>query len=142
MKKRGSISDFTVLRDQELLASFRQELMENRGGSLDELFVRAVHRPASRFWVSELRAAEVISAMLRGEAPDNQLPKRREMYEEILRRVVEWQRGNPGRPLSDAVAEVVNSPAPEFYLSDLSAKVIIYRVRRAARDKRRSGDGD
>lgn len=138
MKKKGSISDFTALRNRELLASFRDVLATSRGVPLRDMFGLAVKRPASRFWVSEYRAAEVICAMLRGETIDNQLPQRKAMYDEIYRRVVEWRRENPGRPVSDAVTAVVNSAAPEFYLTEKSAKVIIYSLRR----KNKSGDND
>lgn len=127
-----------ALRDHELLMNFRRELAESRGVPLRELFGRAAKRPASRFWVSELRAAEVVSAMMRGVAPDNMMPQKLKMYEEILRRVEGIRARKPGHPLSDAVFEAVNSPAPEFYLTDDSARVIIYRLRarrKAAKNK-------
>ena len=129
MKKPGSTSDFMAARDRELLDCFKRELMESRGVPLRDMFGRAARRPASRFWVSELRAAEVISRMLRGESLDNATPQKRKMYEELMRRVVDWREKHPGHPLSDAVFAAVNSPAPEFYLTDKSAKVIIYRLR-------------
>ena len=135
MKKIGSISDFKTLRDKELLARFREELAESRGVPLRDLFGRAARRPASRFWVSELRAAEVVSKMLKGEETSNPVPQKARMYDEICRRVIEWQEKNPGRPLSDAVFEAVNSTAPEFYLTDQSARVIIYRLIKKRRER-------
>lgn len=130
MKKLGSTSDFTAQRDKELMAAFRQELIESRGVPLRELFGRAAKRPCSRFWVSELRAAEVISKMLQGVYPENTPPQKGRMYEEILKRVKEWRSHHPGQPLSNAIFEVVNSVAPEFYISEKSTRVIIYRLRR------------
>lgn len=91
MKKIGSTSDFTASRDKELLSAFRSELMESCGLPLRELFGRAVKRPCSRFWVSELRAAEVISKMLKGEMPENVVEQKRKMYNEILVRVQEYR---------------------------------------------------
>lgn len=135
MKKRGSTSDFMAQRDHELLMNFRKELMESRGIPLRELFGRAARRPASRFWVSELRAAEVISAMMRGVASEKMVPQKKRMYEELLRRVEAWRSDNPGRPLSDAIFEAVNSEAPEFYITDASARVIIYRLRANRRSR-------
>ncbi len=76
--------------------------------------------------------------MMRGVAPDNMMPQKLKMYEEILRRVEGIRARKPGHPLSDAVFEAVNSPAPEFYLTDDSARVIIYRLRarrKAAKNK-------
>lgn len=106
-----------------------------------DMFGMAARMPASRFWVSEVRAAEVISCMLRGEARDpKQCEQKRRMYDELFRRVVEWRQLNPGHPLSDAVFQAVNSPAPEFYLTEASAKVIIYAARRSGRRERKDTD--
>lgn len=129
MKKKGSNIEFLVARDRELHRHFIDILQNSVGVPLRDMFGMAARRPCSRFWVSEVHATEVIAAMLRGERPLRQLPKRAEMYDELLRRVVEWRRIHPGHPLSDAVFACVNSPAPEFYLTDKSARVIIYNIR-------------
>lgn len=133
MKRRGAISDFTAQRNRELLQTFHRLLRDSRGVALGELFGMTARSPASRFWVSELRAAEVISAMMRGEQFDNQVPQKRRMYEELYRRVKSYMGAHAGCRLSDAVFAAVNSPAPEFYLTDKSAKVIIYELRRNRR---------
>lgn len=139
MKKRGSTSDFTGERDRELYAAFLEELRTTRDIPLRELFARAASRPASRFWVSERRAADVISAMLRGANPDSvekMYPRRREMYEEILRRVRAKMNADPTLCMTHAVDEAVCEPAPSFYLTDESARCIIYRIRRRVRAAR------
>lgn len=135
MKKLGSTSDFICERDRELMAAFRNVLIESDGIALRDMFGMAARRPCSRFWVAERRCAEVISRMLRGDTLPDTPPQKRRMYEEILRRVTAWRRRNPGRPLSDAVFAAVNSPAPEFYLTDRSAREIIYRIRRNAKKR-------
>ena len=83
MKKKGSKSDFTRQRDRELYAHFMDILSESRGVTLGEMFAMAARRPASRFWVSETRAAIVIGAasggvsvlnvILKHSVPDNDL---------------------------------------------------------------------
>lgn len=129
MKKTGSTSDFLPTRNRELLQTLRRLIMTTGGVPLGALYAMAAQSPCSRFWVSEKRAAEVISRMMRGEDMDvNSLPLRNKMYRELLRRVQEWQAQNPGRPLTDAVFAAVNSPAPEFYVTPESAKVIISRI--------------
>lgn len=141
MKKRGSTSDFIAQRNRELLRCFRYVLETSRGVALRDMFGMAARMPASRFWVSEVRAAEVISRMLKGECQDpKQCEQKRRMYDEIFRRVVDWRRLNPGHPLSDAVFHAVNSPASEFYLTDASAKVIIYAARRSGKRERKDTD--
>lgn len=107
----------------------RRLIMTTEGVPLGGLYAMAAQSPCSRFWVSEKRAAEVISRMMRGEDTDvKSLPLRNKMYRELLRRVQEWQAQNPGHPLTDAVFAAVNSPAPEFYVTPESAKVIISRI--------------
>lgn len=139
MKKAGSTSDFTEARNKELLRAVRRLVVESRGLSMAEVYGHAVCQPCSRFWVSERRAAEVISRMLHGENPDwKSFPLRRKMYGELYRRVTAWREENPGHPLSDAVFAAVNSPAPEFYLTPQSAAVIVSRVMKRNAERRRA----
>lgn len=132
MKKKGSTSDFATQRDKELYAAFRDILCNSRGVALADMFGMAAKRPASRFWVSEERAAQVVSWMLRGasqEKIESMVAQRRAMFEEIYRRVRALMADDPSLCMTHAVNEVVASPAPEFYLSPKSARVIIYRIR-------------
>ncbi len=129
MKKLGSKSDFIPQRNKELLDAFKQELYQLGSISNDRIFSRAAHRTASRFWVSEQRAAVVVSKMMKGDNLQSMNRKKREMYFEIFRRVMDIRKKNPKTTIYDAVFEVVNSPAPEFYLTDKSARVLIYQIR-------------
>lgn len=129
MKKKGSIVEFREQRDRELLKAFRTQLLKLGTLPLNELFTRAAMMPASRFWVSERRAMIVMSQMLKGDRLTTMNPKRREMFYEIFRRVREILDLNPGITLTEASFRVVNSPAPEFYLTPKSARAMIYRLR-------------
>lgn len=129
MKKKGAVSDFTKQRNEELKNAFKAQLYLLGTIPTEELFTRAAKMPASRFWVSERRAAEVISKMLKGDMMFGMNPKKREMYIEILIRVREEMRREPGITVTEATFRAVNSPAPEFYLTPKSARVIIYRIR-------------
>lgn len=137
MKKRGSISEFTDDRNRELHHCFISVLRLHSGLSLREMFGVVAACPASRFWVSEPRAHDVISLMLRGRSAGKMLPKRREMFEEILRRVRRRMADRPGLCLKHAVGEVILEPAPEFYMTAESVRTIIYDMRRKARLIRR-----
>lgn len=135
MKKKGSKSDFIEQRDRELYAHFREVLRTARDVSLRDMLAMAASRPVSRFWVSEPRAAVVVGALLRGETGvlDTMYPKRREMYEEIFRRVCAMMEADPGLCMTHAVDAVVCSPAPESYLTAEGAKAIVNRMRRRLR---------
>lgn len=133
MKKKGSTSDFARQRDRELYESFKQVLATSRGVALRDMFGMAAARPASRFWVSEERAAAVIGAMMRDgvePATAGMFAGRRAMYEELFSRVIAKMTADPSLCMTHAVGEAVCEPAPCFYLTDKSAKVIIYRIRR------------
>ena len=64
MKKLGSTSDFTEARNKELLRAVRRLVMDPSCKSMTEVYARAVMEPCSRFWVSEMRAADVISNII------------------------------------------------------------------------------
>lgn len=100
---------------------------------LRRMFGAAARRPCSRFWVSEARAAIVVSAMLRDEAPPRMYERKLEMYREICRRVRLKMERDPGLCLTHAVNETIYEEAPEFYLTDESARSIIYRMRQRRR---------
>lgn len=102
-----------------------------------EFYTRVVKSPCSRFWVSEMRAAVVISLMLRGKCPDDMLPEKRRMYEAIYSRVTEIMKGREDMCLSHAVEEAVWSPAPEFYMAPETARKVIRRMQRQTKERRR-----
>lgn len=129
MKKKGSKQDFTAHRNHELVAAFRQAMEGTEVTDVRKLFRRVVQTPASRFWVSEYRAADVISRMLRGDTIEDMNRKKRDMYREIFIRTIGWMKACPGISRINATQMAVHSPAPEFYMTPDSARVIIYRLR-------------
>lgn len=129
MKKPGSIVEFSTQRDKELLEAFRKQLHFLGTLSMDEIFLRTSMMPSSRFWVSEHRAATVVSKMLKGDLISSMNPKKREMFFEIFRRVKKELEKKPKMTLTEAVFRVVNSPAPQFYLTQKSTRAMIYRIR-------------
>ncbi len=133
MKKKGSVSDFSGQRNAELEAAFRRVAAMRHVTSTREIFRRVAASPASRFWVSEQRAAEVIGRMLKGDNLDSMRPKRRQMFLRILELALAFRRANPGASLTAAAFHAVNSPAPEFYITPESARVIYCRSRRKRR---------
>lgn len=118
MKKTGNTCDFAEERDAALMAAYRRELRESDHVSLDSISEGVARRPCSRFWVSEERAVSVVSAMLRGiNITERMHASKRRMYDEIYRRFLIVRSRRPTASLVSAVAEVIYTEAPEFYLS-------------------------
>lgn len=138
MKKKGSVVEFSGERDREILQCYRSCIKER--DVIDfTVYDDIVEMPASRFWVSEPRAAAVVSSMLRGDDIPGMNSERRRMYEEIMRRVVILRDENPKMSLTRAVFNVVNSEAPRFYISAFTARSIIYRLQRGGRTFQKGG---
>ena len=66
MKYFGSILEFTRERNEDLMRVYREKLSEASIIVMPVIFELVAQSPSSRFWVSEERAAIVISAMAAG----------------------------------------------------------------------------
>lgn len=138
MKHLGNVSDFKPLRDAELMRAFRRELIKAHYIYLPDIYTNIVEQPASRFWVSEERAAIVVAQLAKGYTLPSMRYQRREMMMEIYRRYKEMRKQHPRTPLNRLVAIIVNQPAPKHYLAPNSAREIIARYKRkGAKDERK-----
>ena len=126
MKKKGSICEFTEERDSDLLKCFRRRLAQVHLINLDRIFAEVADMPARRFYVSEFRAAVVIRHHLRHGEWNVKGKRRREMFAEIERRVLAILQKYPDTRFDDALCEVINSPAPCFYLTARSCRTLLY----------------
>lgn len=129
MRKHKAKFPYSAERDKELLRAFRSELSECRHILMDDIYKRIVKRPCSRFWVTEERAAIAVSLMLHGERVCSSGAKL-SMFREIFRRYLIERARQPGRSMASIVERIVNSPAPEFYISPSRAKSILLRARK------------
>ena len=73
--------------------------------------------------------------MMRGDSLHKMRPTTREMYLEIYRRVCSIKKEQPNKPLSEIVFQVVGQPAPQFYLTPDSARVIVTKIKRRFYEK-------
>ncbi len=138
MKSFGSILSFTRERNAALLKAYRQHIRTVRIVRLNEIGEKIVNSPSPRFWVSEERAAAVVSLIIRGKPVlDTMRPSKREMFLEIHRRVVALKKIHPDWTLSQLVFEVVNSPAPKFYMEASSALIRLFKIRNGWYDTQR-----
>lgn len=135
MKNFGSILDFTEQRNDDLMRAYRRQLAAARTVVMPEIFELVAASPARRFWVSEERASIVVSAMESGRPVPRMRSNKREMFEEIYRRYLLRRAENPGASTFRLVSEIVNQPAPKFYLTPRTVGELIYRIKKGWYDR-------
>lgn len=129
MKYFGSILDFTQQRNADLLRAFRTLVADADYIVMPDIFQRLAESPASRFWVSEERAATVVSAMLAGRPLPRMRRCKHEMFQEIFRRFLIARELHPDETIPSLVADIVNQSAPKFYLTPRTVGQFIYRIK-------------
>ncbi len=140
MSRQRTNAEYGADRDAALLSLFdRMMASAPADSSINSIFEDLARQPAPRFYVSELRAIRVISAMRRGNMSlKGVTDSRHRLYAEINSRVECLLGQHPDMCLADAVVEAVNSPAPEFYMEPSSVKVTVYNLLRRRRMARRA----
>lgn len=129
MKYYGSILDFTQERTQELMRVYQEELSKAGYIVMPKIFEQVANSPCSRFWVSEERAAIVISTLLAGKVIPNMRKNKREMFDEIFRRFLIAREQYPEKSIYALAIMVVNQPAPKFYMTPRTVGELIYRIK-------------
>lgn len=122
--------DFTRERNEDLMRVFHVHISDVEFIVMPEIFQKVADSPASRFWVSEERAAIVVSMMLAGRPLPRMRDNKREMFEEIFRRVVAIRQHEPEASVYELVSRVVRQPAPKFFLTARTVGEIIYRIKK------------
>lgn len=136
MKYHGCILEFTDERNDELMRAFREAINKRTFIDITEISEEVVNMPCSRFWVSEERAMVVVTALIKGKPVlDAMRPTKREMFQEIYNRVLDYQKHFPDASLFELVLKAVNSPAPKFYMTPRSAMEIIYKIKNGFYEK-------
>lgn len=131
MKHQGSKCDYAEERNNDLMRAFVEEIENCDNIVLPQVLSRVVNKPSKRFWVSAERAAIVVSSMMRGNTLENMhYSERREMFQEIYRRVTTLKEKYPHKSIYELTCQVVYEPAPKFYLTTGSAKVFIHRTKK------------
>lgn len=135
MKYFGSILDFTRERNKDLMRVYHEKLAEASIIVMPVIFELVAESPASRFWVSEERAAIVISAMAAGKPMPRMRSNKREMFNEIYRRYLIMRKDCPDKSVYEIVTKIVNQPTPKFYLTPRTVGEFIYRIKNGWYDK-------
>ena len=129
MKYYGSILDFTQERNQELMRVYQEKLSKAGYIVMPKIFEQVANSPCSRFWVSEERAAIVISTLLAGKVIPNMRKNKREMFDEIFHRFLIAREQYPEKSIYALAIMVVNQPAPKFYMTPRTVGELIYRIK-------------
>lgn len=136
MKYFGSTVEFTRQRNADIMRVFRQKLVEADFIRMDDICREVAESPSCRFWVSERRAAIVISAMESGRAIPCMTDSKREMFAEIFRRYQALRLLHPDESLLELATVIVNSPAPKFYFTPRTIREFICRIRNGYYDRK------
>lgn len=136
MKYHGCILEFTDERNKELMSAFRNVMNNCNFIDITKISEEVVNMPCSRFWVSEERAMVVVAALIKGKPVlDTMRPTKREMFQEIYKRVLDYQKQFPDASMFELVLKAVNSPAPKFYMTPRSAMETIYKIKKGFYEK-------
>lgn len=133
MKPHGTVNELSAERRKALLKAYMRHIAISHSIHLPEICKAVAMSPAPRFWVSPMRAAIVISRIMRGDNLDTMRPTTREMFTEIYHRATKLIADDPDMTLLAAARKVVESPAPKWYLTPDTVKVLICRSRRMSR---------
>ena len=117
-------------RMQDLMRAYDEYISSCAHIRMPDVYSAIVNMRSSRFWVSDIRATKVIYAMLRGMPLKDMRPLKREMFEEILRRVLALRKKRPELTIRTCCSIVVAQPAPKFYLTPGSAKIMVCKARK------------
>lgn len=113
--------ELVTLRNREIGTIARHLRRDNPGMTHAESIARAVHMPASRWWISEERAAQVIGEWRRLDPclPEPRTPRMR-LYAALYALYRERRAADPGVTCQQFAWETVNSPAPEHFITPRS----------------------
>ncbi len=130
--------EFSQERSDDLMRVYDEYIASCKYIRMNDVYKCIVNMPSRRFWVSDIRAALVVSAIGRGEdCLKEMLPLKREMYMEIYQRVMGMRNKFPNMSISELCSIVTMQPAPKFYLTPGSAKMMICKTRKKWKEKKR-----
>jgi hypothetical protein len=137
MKHQGCKLEFEEERNRELLKTYRRVVSESDFIVPAAIYEKVVNEPASRFWVTEERAAVVISKMHKGHSLERMHPNKREMFQEIYRRAMILMEQDKSLSVFEVAMKVVYQPAPKFYIVPGYAEIIIGRAKKKCFEERK-----
>ena len=129
MKNFGSVFEYEQERNNNLLRLYHQLISEVKFICSEEIYRKMADSPSDRFWVSEERALIVVLQIMKGDTLLGMGKNKRDMFFEIYRRATIMKQKYPTLSLTKIIFKVVRQPAPKFYLTEGSIKVIISKIK-------------
>lgn len=141
MKHFGSVAEYSKERSDNMMREYDNLLRELRHIEMPDVYERIAKSPAQRFFVSDTRAAVVVATIMKGDntALDKMNPLKKEMYLEIYKRVKEIQKQRPNLGIIDLCALATQQPAPKFYLTPGSVKIMVCKARKQWMKRKQQG---
>lgn len=119
-----------------LTRAFHAMLSKSNGKmSVTQLIERLEELPAPRFYVSTQCAINMVNRIKKG-LERNMRGRRREMFEEIIKRLEREKRRHPQKANYDQMEDVLAQPAPSFYMTGKSMYKIINSHLKENRERR------
>lgn len=137
MKNFGSVFEYEQERNNNLLRLYHQLISEVKFICSEEIYRKMADSPSDRFWVSEERALIVVLQIMKGDTLIGMGKNKRDMFFEIYRRATIMKQKYPTLSLTKIIFKVVRQPAPKFYLTEGSIKVIISKIKSKWYERRR-----
>lgn len=137
MKNLGSVFEYEQERNNNLLRLYHQLISEVKFICSEEIYRKMADSPSDRFWVSEERALIVVLQIMKGDTLLGMGKNKRDMFFEIYKRATIMKQKYPTLSLTKIMFKVVRQPAPKFYLTEGSIKVIISKIKSKWYERRR-----
>ena len=137
MKNFGSVFEYEQERNNNLLRLYHQLISEVKFICSEEIYRKMADSPSDRFWVSEERALIVVLQIMKGDTLLGMGKNKHDMFFEIYRRATIMKQKYPTLSLTKIMFKVVRQPAPKFYLTEGSIKVIISKIKSKWYERRR-----
>lgn len=131
--------EYSNERSEDLFRVYKEYIANCKYITMPEVYKTITNMPSRRFWVSDTRAALVVSSIIREgkQVLSSMWLLKREMYEEIYNRVIELKKTYPNKSITELCSSVVEQPAPKFYLTPGSAKILLCKIRRQKANEHR-----
>ena len=115
--------DIISMRDREIFRLYKKTLEEGCCRDNRDAAMRIISSPSPCFWIQPRTAEAFISRMLKGISPKNAGSNRKRMHMELYSRYIASK--GKYRNLTEACEQLVQTPAPEFYIGvDTAIKII------------------
>ena len=123
------------MRKQDVVNCFFESLKEVRKtkpfASQGEIIKHAASKNAPRFYITCENARRFTSLLLRKKKLPHINRNKLEMYKEIYRRYLKWVKENGADHKYMILEQIIQEPAPSFYLDEQTFRGIVYRTLRA-----------